>query len=405
MRYRRNVDCLSTDELHALREALAAMFTASAADPFSFAKLASFHGGPPIAYCSHGAPGFLTWHRAYLVAFENALRVMGCEVNLPYWDWSSGPSTGVPVACRTATYVNRLGATVPNPLYSGPNASGVQTARRPDIDTTSYDDLATGAQTALAASTFSSFQNLLNGVHGSVHIRTGGDMSGVPTAGYDPIFYLHHANIDRLWANWQSTHPGALAASEATFQLLPFNRPYSSAWSTGADMESTTDLGYAYRNFCFYLPPFRLWEVVKFDWRPELAQRVPAARLLLKAHHMQPEPIEIRAFLNLPEANAKTSIRDNPSFAGAGAFFGHGNPDPHGHQPLTTGGAGHGEHRPPAQPGVKERFDLELDLTQALRTAGAKRSEVTLKLVALDANGKEVPADRVLLEEIVLELE
>ena len=145
MRYRKNVDCLSSDELHALREALAAMFAAPAADPFSFAKLASFHGGPPTAYCSHGAPGFLTWHRAYLVAFENALRVMGCEVNLPFWDWSSGPSTGVPVACRTATYVNRLGATVPNPLYSGPNASGVQTARRTDIDTTSYDDLATGA--------------------------------------------------------------------------------------------------------------------------------------------------------------------------------------------------------------------------------------------------------------------
>ena len=25
---------------------------------------------------------------------------------------------------------------------------------------------------------------------------------------HDPIFWLHHANIDRLWAQWQQAHPG-----------------------------------------------------------------------------------------------------------------------------------------------------------------------------------------------------
>ena len=29
-------------------------------------------------------------------------------------------------------------------------------------------------------------------------------MASVPSAAYDPIFYLHHANIDRLWADWQA---------------------------------------------------------------------------------------------------------------------------------------------------------------------------------------------------------
>ena len=154
----------------------------TATDPNSFATIASFHGGPPIVYCSHGAPGFFTWHRAYLMAFENALRLVGCQVTLPYWDWSSGPTTGVPAACRLPTYVNRLGATVANPLFSGPRAGGGQTARRADIDTTAYDDLATSAQAAMTAATFSSFQNQVSGVHGSVHGRTGGDMGSVPTA-------------------------------------------------------------------------------------------------------------------------------------------------------------------------------------------------------------------------------
>lgn len=342
-----------------------------------------------------------------MLAFENALRVHGCNVSLPYWDWSSGPSTGVPAACRDATYVNRSGATVPNPLYSGPRATGGQTSRRSNIDTTAFDDLATAAQTAMSAASFSSFQSQVNGVHGSVHVRTGGDMAGVPTAAYDPIFYLHHANIDRLWANWQASHPGALPATEAAFQLQPFNRPYSTSWYTGADVESTGALGYGYRNFCFILPPFRLWEVVKFRLRPELAQRVPAVRVVLKSHHAQPEPIEIRVFVNQPDAGAKTETLGNRQLAGIGAFFAHGPANPHAPQSDTSkvGSNEHGEHRPPPQPGVKERFDLEIDITRAVREASAKSEELTLKLVAVDADGKEVPAERALLEQIELAVE
>ena len=326
-------------------------------------------------------------------------------MTLPYWDWSSGPSTGVPAACRTATYVNRSGVTVPNPLYSGPRAAGGQTNRRSNIDTTAFDDLATAAQAAMSATTFNSFQNQMNGVHGSVHVRTGGDMGSVPSAAYDPIFYLHHANIDRLWANWQAAHPGALPGTEASFQLQPFNRPYSANWYTGTDMESTAALGYAYRNFCFYLPPFRLWEVVKFRVRPELAQRIPAMRVVLKSHHAQPEPMEIRVFVNQPDANAKTETLGNRQLAGLGAFFAHGPMEPHGQHGNASKSTEHGEHRPPPQPGVKERFDLELDITRAVREASAKSEEMTLKLVVVDANGNEVPADRALLEQIEVVVE
>lgn len=412
MRYRKNINCLNVDELHDLREALAAMYALPASDPHSFATLASFHGGPPIAYCSHGAPGFFTWHRAYLLAFENALRVVGCHVDLPYWDWSSGPTTGVPSACRTPTYVNRSGATVANPLHGGPRPGGGQTSRRVDIDTTAFDDLATGAQTAMTAADFVSFQNQVNGVHGSVHVRTGGDMGNVPSAAYDPIFYLHHANIDRLWASWQAAHPGALPSDEGSFQLQPFNRPYSAVWQTGSDMESTAALGYRYRRFCFFLPPFLIWDVVKIDWPDPLRRLVDSARVVLKSHHMQPEPIEIRAFINQPEANARTRTLGNPAFAGSVAFFGHGSPDPHGAKtrlPAADGESGHGGHaqpaRPAPQPGVKERFDLELDITATLNEQSRKSEEVLLKLVAVDASGSEVPVERLILEETVIEVE
>jgi hypothetical protein len=70
MRNRKNIDCLTTEELHDLREGVAALYSLPASNPNSFARIASFHGGPPIAYCEHGAPGFLTWHRAYWISAE-----------------------------------------------------------------------------------------------------------------------------------------------------------------------------------------------------------------------------------------------------------------------------------------------------------------------------------------------
>src|SRR4029079_15889074 len=38
--------------------------------------------------------------------------------------------------------------------------------------------------------------------HGAVHVRTGGEMRSIGTSARDPIFWLHHANVDRLWNRW-----------------------------------------------------------------------------------------------------------------------------------------------------------------------------------------------------------
>ena len=50
---------------------------------------------------------------------------------------------------------------------------------------------------------------LEGGIHDEIHFAVGGAigdvggaMSDVPTAAFDPIFWVHHSNIDRLWAEW-----------------------------------------------------------------------------------------------------------------------------------------------------------------------------------------------------------
>jgi hypothetical protein len=45
--YRKNIDCLTADELHDFREALAEMYLLPASNPNSWAKQATFHGGTP----------------------------------------------------------------------------------------------------------------------------------------------------------------------------------------------------------------------------------------------------------------------------------------------------------------------------------------------------------------------
>jgi tyrosinase len=58
-------------------------------------------------------------------------------------------------------------------------------------------------QRLAAARTFADFTMLAEGIHNSVHGWVGGAMSAVPVAAYDPIFWAHHAMIDRLWYLWQ----------------------------------------------------------------------------------------------------------------------------------------------------------------------------------------------------------
>jgi hypothetical protein len=430
--YRKNIDCLSTEELHSLREALAAMYLVPASNPNSFAFQATFHGGPPISYCRHGAPGFFTWHRAELKAFEDALQSIDCDVMLPYWDWSSGPSTGVPAACHDATYVNRIGATVPNPLFAGPRNGGGMTVRGGSIDTTAFDDLASGVQTSMTEPSFASFQSLINGPHGSVHGRVGGDMCCVPTASYDPIFFLHHANVDRIWARWQILHPGPLPADEASWELPPFNRPFSTQWQTGSDVESTDALGYRYRTLCFFLPPFRIWDVVVFRWPPEIRTRFERARLVVKSTRMQEQAIDVRVFLNQPKATARTKTIGNPAYAGGFGFMGHGGAADvdaahcpecarlghvHDHAAHASAPAGHDhadhdhdEHDDAdhdhghATPSTDERFDVEFDLGTALRAIEGDE-DVTIKLVAVDVDGNEVAVDDFLVDEIALDVD
>jgi tyrosinase len=97
----------------------------------------------------------------------------------------------------------------------------------------------------MGSTDFATFTSSLEGVHNGVHVWVGGTMSVIPTAPSDPVFWMHHANIDRLWAQWQTAHPG-LNPSLPGPPASPTS-PVMDPWSyTEPDTRSITALGYEY---------------------------------------------------------------------------------------------------------------------------------------------------------------
>jgi tyrosinase len=180
----------------------------------------------------HGSERFLPWHRVYLILLEHALQAIHPDVTIPYWDWTKATEENLPEWLASFT------PTVPMPSPMAP----ITVTRSPGPQSW-LATLASNIPTIEGIADFASFTTNLEGVHGGVHVWVGGTMSGVPTAPADPIFWMHHANIDRLWWDWQQAHPGEnpnLAGSGAT-------SPVMDPWAyTEPQTRDITTLGYEY---------------------------------------------------------------------------------------------------------------------------------------------------------------
>jgi len=118
-------------------------------------------------------------------------------------------------------------------------ATGPHTVTR-NIGAFSLLPNAAAVASAMANGTFNAFTPALQGIHDSGHVWVGGSMGSIATAPADPVFWMHHAEIDRIWAAWQTTHPGqnpTLAGAAATMD------PWS---ETEVDTRDITALGYSY---------------------------------------------------------------------------------------------------------------------------------------------------------------
>ncbi|KIJ41405.1 hypothetical protein M422DRAFT_48640 [Sphaerobolus stellatus SS14] len=107
---------------------------------------------------------------------------------------------------------------------------------------------------------------LYEAIHDGIHVDVGGNgqMSDPSVAAFDPIFFLHHANVDRMVSLWSALHPGVWVTSsdqdDGTFTippdgpvdvstpLTPFWNAQTTFWAS-AGVTDTSKLGYTYPEF------------------------------------------------------------------------------------------------------------------------------------------------------------
>ena len=120
---------------------------------------------------------------------------------------------GVSDSIGTVAFANN------NPLqfWKTDNETGVN--RRPFFNTADAPPgLRTEAQTLALGTTYVQFRGPMEGnPHGSAHTSFGGLISSTTTAPRDPLFFLLHCNVDRLWAKWQRANSRFNPAIVASF--------------------------------------------------------------------------------------------------------------------------------------------------------------------------------------------
>ncbi len=216
-------------------------------DPTSWTYQAARHAGGQVPggtnqQCQHRSWFFLPWHRMYLWRFEQILLSVMPQVNgpddfaLPYWNYARSPQTAcLPPAFREPTLP---GGNQPNPLFVDPRdqagrmngglplspevVSAEKAFQAPRFEAGARLGFG-GGQAARAHSGASSGQ-LERTPHNDIHNQVGGLMRNATTAALDPIFWLHHANIDRLWVQWRSAprngdHPTSQAWKDEAFEF------------------------------------------------------------------------------------------------------------------------------------------------------------------------------------------
>lgn len=252
------------------------------ADPLSWRFQAAIHGLPGLqpspshpklwSSCRHNSWFFLAWHRVYLLAFEKVIQFHLDDDTwaLPYWDYTKtddDTSRVLPAPFRSPRTNNPLFTSRREPsINAETNPQSLPAEFTDAIDALKRLDYALEAADSTTSFGGGIIVDAIPGVrargtleltpHGLVHGGVGGEnppglMSRFETAGLDPIFWLHHCNLDRLWDVWIVRHgadalPDDQVWLDTEFEYFDTDKQKKS--KPIADILVSADLGYSYES-------------------------------------------------------------------------------------------------------------------------------------------------------------
>ncbi|KAM3503244.1 hypothetical protein MY10362_004325 [Beauveria mimosiformis] len=316
---------------HLYLQALRAMYDRDSKDPESFFQIAGIHGRPFTeynnagkmntngwrGYSTHGEILFIIWHRPFVALFEQTLvkeaKILAAQypdnlrpiyqraaedLRAPYWDWALEPwlpSVVLPetIEVKAATKTGTVAKKIDNPLYTYRFSKEVMQGKYGEFNTynrmyrcqnpqdanqklysRNYKswlyDVFSRAKSFSEFATTASKGSSLEGVHNAIHwdAGCGGQFMDSQYAAFEPLFMLHHSNVDRLWAYWQAIYPEASTFNGRYQGLSRFNtlsgtmigldsplqpfRQASGEWHTSRSVNSVKTFGYAYQGLEYW---------------------------------------------------------------------------------------------------------------------------------------------------------
>ncbi|MFD5325433.1 tyrosinase family protein [Streptomyces sp. NPDC127092] len=262
MTIRKNQATLTADEKRRFVAALLELKRSGRYDTFVTTHNAFIMGDTDTGdRVGHRSPSFLPWHRRFLLEFERALQSVDATVTLPYWDWTADRTSRS--SLWAPDFLGGTGRARDGQVLDGAFArSGNRWTINVRVDGRDYlrRDLGAGGRqlptraevdSVLAMETYDTapwnsssegFRNHLEGwrgvnLHNRVHVWVGGQMA-TGVSPNDPVFWMHHAFVDKLWAEWQARHPKSpylpAAGTPNVVDLHDTMRPWNDV--TPADM-------------------------------------------------------------------------------------------------------------------------------------------------------------------------
>lgn len=197
-------------------------------DPNAYGKMVQHHAD--MSHNMHGMNSvgeqrFLPWHRVYLLKIEKMGQKIDKRFFIPYWDWTTQRSVPSWIAGYTPT-VKVTGTDIV--VRRNPGSSSQLPTKRQ-------------VATILRRITYTTFtRDLERGPHNFVHGWVNGTMSFINMAPADPLFWMHHAQVDRIWSIWQSRHLRQNPSLTGTDRIMD---PWR---ETEIQVRSISSLGYSY---------------------------------------------------------------------------------------------------------------------------------------------------------------
>jgi tyrosinase len=217
LRVRRAINGLPANDpiVQDYAKAVAALKNLPASDRRNWTKMAEIHN----YRCPHHNWYFLPWHRAYLCQFEKICADVIDKPGfaLPYWDWTASPDIPAPfLDSSSPLYDNtRRSKTITSSTVGRRNINRI-------LGITDFEAFASRQAPVQRPIRPAGDGDLEGGPHNTVHGQISGDM-GAYMSPLDPIFWMHHCNIDRLWDSWlalSNSNAPALATSSYEFKYV-----------------------------------------------------------------------------------------------------------------------------------------------------------------------------------------